>query len=219
MMRSATVLTTVLAATTLARADYYFDAAGDLADPGLVNLDIVGAEITNDDTFLVVAIDVADLNADWGKYVMLIDHDPSIGETANPWGRDIATSAAIDAFMGGWLDGGGGGLAYRYDDSISGWADAASASVSIDWDNNRITYTMGLGDLGLSIGDSFSFDIGTTGGGETDPAIDLLSTADLQPGWGNGSSSPMAYSYTVVPAPGAIALLGIATLVGGRRRN
>ena len=34
-----------------------------------------------------------------------------------------------------------------------------------------------------------------------------------------GSGSSVSYSFTVVPAPGAIALLGVAGLVGSRRRR
>ena len=67
-----------------------------------------------------------------------------------------------------------------------------------------------LSGVGLSVGDTFSFDLASTGGGGGDPAIDLLSTDVVQAGWGKNSTAPMAYSYTVVPTPGVLALIGLS---------
>lgn len=202
-----------LAAT--ASAELYTDAAGDIVT-GNANLDLVSAEITNDDDNLFVSIVVSALDGDWGKYVMMIDVGGDGGATGNPWGRDVTTSNGIDAFMGSWVNNGGGGLAYAHDGSQ--WNSGADPSVTVDFANNTINYTISLAALGLSLGDTFTFDIGTTGGGDNDPMIDTMG-ADVQPGWGNGSSSNMDLSYTVVPAPGALALLGLAVLAGRRRRG
>ena len=58
----------------------------------------------------------------------------------------------------------------------------------------------------------------TTGNG-ADPGIDHLSRSDLSTtGWGETSSSGAFLTYNL-PAPGAIALLGIAGLAGSRRRR
>ena len=219
MLRSVACAMAVFGTTGFAAADYYTDDAADIFDGGLTNLDIIGAEITNDDFDLVVSIDFLDLNADWGKYVMLIDRVGFENQSLeNPWGRQITTPSGIDAFMGSWIDGGGGGGAYRMDSS-GDWIGTGGVSPEVDWEGDRITYRMALADLGLELGDTFNFDIGTTGGGESDPAIDLLSTNDVQPGWGRGSSSPMSNSYTVIPTPGVISLALVCGFGARRRRD
>jgi MYXO-CTERM domain-containing protein len=67
----------------------------------------------------------------------------------------------------------------------------------------------------------FDFEVGTTGGGSGDPAIDLIGGEGTQPGWGNGSHSVdlLHYDFSTVPAPGALALLGLAGLTSRRRRR
>ena len=120
--------------------------------------------------------------------------------------------------MGSWIDGDVGGGVSRMNGSGE-WIGTGGATPMVDWDGDRITYRMALVDLGLELGDTFNFDIGTTGGGDNDPAIDLLSTNVMQPGWGGGSSSPMAYSYTVIPSPGAFSLVLVCGLRSRRRRD
>lgn len=209
------VTTAACALAASASAELYTDASGDIVT-GNANLDIVSAEITNDDLNLFVSIVVDNLDGDWGKYVMMIDVDGDGGDSTNPWGRTVTTPNGIDGFIGSWVDGGGGALSYSYDGS--GWNSGADPSVSVDFANNTISYEISLAALGLALGDTFAFDIGSTGGNNGDPLIDTMG-ADVQPGWGNGSSSDMDLTYTVVPAPGALALLGLAALVGRRRRS
>ncbi|RLS25245.1 MAG: PEP-CTERM sorting domain-containing protein, partial [Planctomycetota bacterium] len=49
---------------------------------------------------------------------------------------------------------------------------------------------------------------------------DHLSRSDIATsGWGSPSTSGTFLGYTTVPAPGAIALLGLAGLAGRRRRS
>ena len=50
------------------------------------------------------------------------------------------------------------------------------------------------------------------------PAIDLMGGEGVQPGWGQGSTMTDMFTYTL-PAPGALALLGLAGLCGRRRRR
>jgi hypothetical protein len=77
--------------------------------------------------------------------------------------------------------------------------------------------------MGLSVGNTFFFDAYSSGGGGGDSAIDALANPNVSvTGWGgpytSGGSNPI-YSYTVVPAPGAVALLGLAGLMARRRRR
>ena len=215
-------------ATSIAAAEMYGDATGDIFDGGLTNLDILSAEITNDADNLFISLTTnGDLVAsDWGKYLILIDSGDGGAMSGpngndpfnNPWNRNVSAAVGIDAFIGSWIDGGGGALAYTwngggFDENGFVGPDLSDAASGV------VRWTVSLSALGLAVGDTFSFDIGSTGGNDNDPAIDLLSTVDVQPGWGNGSSTPMAYSYTVVPAPGVLALAGLAGLTARRRRD
>ena len=83
---------------------------------------------------------------------------------------------------------------------------------------NTVTFTLSLASLGLSAGQTIYFDVATSGGGN-DPGVDHLSRSDAAtPGWGTASTAGTFLAYTTVPAPGAIALLGLAGLAGRRRR-
>ena len=73
--------------------------------------------------------------------------------------------------------------------------------------------------MNLSVGSVISFDVATTGVGENDPGVDHLSRNVIATtGWGNPSVAGAFLTYTVVPGPGAFALLGLAGLVSRRRR-
>ena len=70
--------------------------------------------------------------------------------------------------------------------------------------------------LGLNVGDSFTFDAYSSGGGGGDGAIDALSSSSPSvANWSDTFTTTSGFSYTIVPAPGALALLAVAGL--GRR--
>lgn len=77
--------------------------------------------------------------------------------------------------------------------------------------------TTGLG--GISVGstdlDTLFWQTANTGW-YTDLGANGVNTFRMDTGW--SSYNPMA-TFTAVPAPGAIALVGLAGLVGGRRRR
>jgi hypothetical protein len=228
LMKFSMTALAVVALTSPAVADFYEDASGDIFDAGLSNLDFLGANITNDDTSLFIRATLdGDLEAaNWGKYLIFIDSGDGGAMSGpegndpfnNPWGRRVSADVGINAFVGSWIDGGGGALGYLWNGG--GWDETSSGTpnLSSGW-IGLITWTLSLDSLGLSIGDTFNFDLASTGGGDGDPAIDLLSTDVVQAGWGNNSTSPMAYSYTVVPTPGVLALIGLAGLSNRRRRG
>ncbi|MCH2133036.1 MAG: hypothetical protein MK116_04715 [Phycisphaerales bacterium] len=211
-----------------ALAGIYTDPEGDINSPD-GNLDIVGATVSHTDTDVTISLKLKSLGADWGKYVVLIDSGvASAGNEANPWGRDIV-GAKHDYFIGSWLDGGndGGAQFFSYSATKGGWATAGNnISQSVDWNNATISWTLegftttlaaAAGPEGGGFG-GFHFEIGTTGGGTNDPAIDLLGEEETQPGWGGTAVSTDMATY-MVPAPGALALLGLAGLAGSRRRR
>lgn len=228
---------TAVASTAQAQVSTYTDAANDI-DPGISTaggtLDILGMEISNTASDIVFRLTVNGniSSTDWGKFMVGIARVGGSGTTTgNGWNRPINMNAAsgMTNWLGGWVDGGGGAESYVFQTSAfsrvgatwngdfpGSFAFAAAATSSVTW-------TVSLASMGLSVGDTFLFDAYSSGGGGGDSAIDALANPNVSvTGWGgpytSGGSNPI-YSYTVVPAPGAVALLGLAGLIAGRRRR
>ena len=211
--------------TSGAFADIYSDPVGDIAT-GNRNLDITSVEMTHNGSDLLVTITVDLLDADWGKYMVFMDFGDNFQgnfgapDNNNPWARNVSGHAGFDAFTGIWLDDNGGGMSQH---SFTGgsWAENyTSPLVNIDYGANSFTlgymdYVYYLQNYGVT---EIGFEVGTTGGNVGDPAIDLLGNEDVQFGWGHGSSIT-DLQYFTIPAPGALALLGLAGLAGRRRRR
>ena len=218
MIRSAGLFVAMCAMPAM--ASLYTDPVGDIAT-GNSNLDITQVEVTDNGTDLVVQLTVDALDGDWGKYMLFMDGwAGGSGDNDNPWGRDVSGLSGMDIFVGGWADGGGGADAFGY--VGGGWVGLPPVSAWIDWGNNTIQWTLHdfVADLSGTVS-GFDFEVATTGGGWGDPAIDLLGGEGTQPGWGGGSTSTdrMHYDFSTVPAPGVLALLGLAGLAGCRRRH
>lgn len=212
-----------------ASADVYNDATGELFDNGFTHIDIQSVTVTNDSQYLYFEISNVGLVSDtnWGKYMIALDYAAG-GATDNPWGpRPIDFNGVeIDGWIGTWADDGGsvqfGGEVYNY--SGGAWnllgatynGDTNIAGLSAGTQMVQIAFA----DLGLSVGDTINFDVMSSGGGGGDPGVDHLSRADMATtDWSVGSVSGAFLSYTLVPAPGTAALMGLGGLVAVRRRR
>ena len=204
---------------------YYIDSTNDIG-AGLATgggtLDLVSMEVSNTATDIVFKLTVngSFSNVDWGKFMVGIATNNGTGtSTGNGWGRPINMSAngGMTHWIGSWVDSGGGAelrsnaagwglLGATYNGNFGGFSVGAS----------DITWTVSMAALGLNVGDTFLFDAYSSGGGSGDGAIDALaSDSPSVENWGDTYTSSSGYAYTVVPAPGALALLGLAGL--GRR--
>lgn len=214
----------------------YNDAIGDIFDPGLTNLDIVSVTLNNDlANFYVDIAVVGDISSatgtDWGKYLMLIDTDGgATGNTGNGWGRAIDPGRDSNFFVGSWVDGGGGGEIYMATGSDPGdwmltdatWDPPARISVDLsDAASGIVRWVIGMDAIGNpAVGSTIFFDVMTTGGSTNDPGVDHLSRDDLAtPDWGTPSVAGPFLQYTIIPAPGAAALLALGAMVAARRRR
>ena len=202
----------------------YTDATNDLLDSSLTNLDLVSARFSNDATHLHLSVTVrGDVSATtWGDYLVFIDSTPSLttagrsdagGPRGNPFHRGIAAPAGTDAFIGSWLDDGGGNLNYtfeggRWNEKESGTPDLARAT------SGTVSWTFSLESLGLAAGDTFRFDVATTGGANGTSSLDLLSTDTIRPGWGFDEDATLDLSYTVAGSTAVPGIGGIAALAG-----
>lgn len=226
-----------------ASADVFNDNTGNHLDggdvhdffysQGFTHLDITSVEVTNDNDFIYfdIAVD-ADIDAtNWGKYLVGFDTGRNDGDNSTDpgsWNRNVDWGRGITDFIGSWADDGGSGAGAE----LRSWDGAA-------WNLTDATYAAGtditasdadhaagiqrvavsLAALGLTIGDTFEFDVFSTGGGN-DPGVDHLSRNDFATDdWANQSVAGQFLSYTIVPAPGAMALLGMGGIVTLRRRR
>jgi hypothetical protein len=153
--------------------------------------------------------------------------------TGNGWGRPInmSSNGGMTHWIGSWVDGGGGGQLWT--NGGSGWSGPASpAGFAVSGGaTSTITYTVSRASIGM-IGDgTLYFDAYSSGGQGGDGAIDALSRSNATvSNWGDSfttsgiasgtsaSSTGGAFAYSI-PAPGAFALLGVAGLLGARRRR
>lgn len=200
---------------------YYDDPSGDLFDNGFTNLDITQCKAWNDSEFLCISVDTVGFQ-NWTKYLFFFDTG-SAGTTTNGWGRPIDIGAAnpsgISHFAGSWVD------QPNSNTQLWSWDGAAwGLGSTIDNDqgetgSNRVTWMFSLAWLGVGVGDTIRFDVATSGGGN-DPGVDHLSRSDMAtPGWGDPSVAGAFLSYTIVPTPGALALLAVAGIARSRRRG
>ena len=213
----------------------YNDAINDI-DPGITTaggtLDLVSMEVSHTATDIQFKLTVNGNigSTDWGKFMVGIANNKGYGtSTSDGWARPITMSAngGMTNWLGLWVDGGGGaenrsnqtswGLTgATYNSNFGNFALAAGAQ-------STITVGVSIASLGMSIGDTFSFDAYSSGGGSADSAIDALANPNVAiTSWGqaydSGASNSFSYTLTAIPAPGAIALVGLAGLVARRRK-
>lgn len=215
----------------------YNDATGDI-NPSLATgggtLDLVRMEVSHTATDLVFALTVNGnlTDTNWGKFMIGISNG-SAGDTSvngNGWARPInmgSPTGGMTNWIGSWVDNGGGAEKYS-------WAPSSWRLVGATYNSNfgsfaiasgaqsTITYTVSMASLGLAAGNTFYFDAYSTGGGNGDSAVDALANPNYAiSSWGGPytSSSTTGIFFYTIPAPGAIALLGLAGLVGLRKRR
>ncbi|MBU0676922.1 MAG: PEP-CTERM sorting domain-containing protein [Verrucomicrobia bacterium] len=210
-----------------ASAVLYTDATNDtFLGTGSI-MDIVQVEITDDGSDISFAIKLAgDIDVtDWGKYLIAIDSAPGGAAAGNGWGRPInMPTSPMDYWIGSWVDTGGGAQVWSYNgatwdqDHDTGWSAPSNDVTEVDG-GQIVTITTSLSNLGLNPGDSFVFDVFSSGGGGSDSAIDSLWDPSQTVGdWSTLYETSTDLSYTTVPEPSTVmmGLLGVA-LIAVRR--
>ncbi len=208
--------------------DAYFSADG--------TAEILSMEVSNtasDISFsLTVGGNVA--TTDWVKFLVGISTGASPSTTTgNGWGRPINMDSPVGGmnyWLGLWVDGGGAAEFWSYDGTS--WVGGAAPTFSItSGAQSVINFTLPLSAIGISLNDTIYFDAYTSGGGQTDSAIDALANPTQSiTNWEETYTSevkaspadPGIYSYTAVPEPSTYGLIALAALgMGGyvyRRR-
>lgn len=217
-MKNLIAFSGALLVAAAANADVYTDSTYDLFDNGFDNLDISGASVTDDGTNITFSVTTRGFQS-WTKYMLFLDTQPTGGTSTNAWSRPVDLSgASIEYFIGSWVDQSSNNSQF-VSFSNGGWDWGNYTTFSNSVSGSTVSWTVSLASLGLSAGSTLYFDMATSGGGN-DPGVDHLSRSDMAtPGWGTASTAGAFRSYTVTPAPGAVALLAIAGLGAGRRRK
>ena len=217
-MKTALTAAVGISLAASANAGIYTDPNFDLFDNGLDNLDISSVSVSDDGVNLSIAVTTRGFQ-NWTKYMMYFDTQPTGGTSTNAWSRPVNLSgASIEYYKGSWVDQASNNSQFvSWTGSAWNWGSESYLTNSVS--GNTVTWQISLASMGLSAGSTFYFDIATSGGGN-DPGVDHLSRSDqATPGWGTASTAGAFLSYTVTPAPGAVALLGVAGLIGSRRRK
>jgi hypothetical protein len=239
------IASAAFAAPGITSSVVYTDAANDIA-PGIATaggtLDLLSMEVSHTATDVIFKLTVngSVSSTNWGKFMIGIS--TGAGTTSgNGWGRPInmTSNGGMTRWVGSWVDSGGGAEFHAY--GSGAWAQTGSTyNQSLPFPGSfaftsgaqsTLTYTVSMASLGVSNGSTIYFDAYSSGGGDDDSAVDALSRSDASiSNWGGpfttsgiasgtaASTAGGAFAYTI-PAPGALALLGAATLVGSRRRR
>lgn len=163
----------------------YTDTTGDVdANIGTwPHLDITSVDVTvsADETTITFKINLAGSPMDtapgvnWGKYLVGIRSGAGGSTTSNAWASPISMDGGMTHFIGTWADAGSdtcGGDLQTYSGT---WGSTATPVVTKD--ATGITIVANVSDLSLSPGETFSFDVYSSGGGGSDSAVDALSAA------------------------------------------
>lgn len=219
------ILPVLLAVATVAalpaRSASFADpgGAGDFSG-GNLDLDLLSVDVNNDASTLTFTINLAGnpMNATWYNYYVGISRNlfGGVGGNLNGtggWGKDIQMSTGgMDFFIGAYPGFNG------Y--SLLTWLPSAwtTASGVASQSSSTVTIPVSLSALGLNPGDSFTFDVWTSTSG-TDTVLDALSDGAPR-SWGTTpfDTGANALTYTtLVPEPGALALVGLGCAVLLRR--
>lgn len=204
------------------------DTVGDtFPDIGILDISSVEVSHTASDLIFKISLTGDPVATDWGKYMIGIDSAAGGDTAGNAWGRPIEMTSGMNYWVGAWADSGNGGEVHAYNgaswDRQSATWDVNPDGVGLTKDTSSVTIQFAFAGLGLSLDDSFSFDIYTSGGGGGDSAID--SAANLSQtvsDWGATYSGSASQSYTLIPEPGTYAaIFGVLALAGAfviRRR-
>ena len=163
-------------------ATVYDDSIGDVAvtHQHVATLDIVQVEVSHTSTDLVFDLTVnGDFrDEEFGRFMIGIATGGAGTTSGNGWGRPIHLDSPIGGmnyWIGSGVDGGGGAHLFSFNGSTwVGPSDLAAFSFA-PGAQSLLTLTVARTNLGLEVGDTFYFDVYTSGASDEESAADALS--------------------------------------------
>jgi hypothetical protein len=222
MMRQILLVLLLTLGLFSAKAANYNDpgGVGDFTG-GNTDLDISSVTVNNDATTVTFTINLGGnpMNNNWYNYYIGISRNLYGGNGGNlngpgGWGKNIQMSTGgMDYFVGSYPSFAG------Y--SLLTWSGSAwnTTSGTASQNSSSVTIPVSLSALGLSAGNSFTFDVWSSDTG-ADTVLDALSSGT--PTTWNGTAfdtgaSALSYTVQAVPEPACAALLVLGGLVLLRR--
>jgi hypothetical protein len=184
---------------------HYADAVGEVVAGNFPFLDISSVDVSVDDWRKNIRFSINlsgyPVPASWGKYCIGISSRPGGDLTGSGWLRPIRLTGGMTDWIGSWVDSGGFAGVWKYNNGI--WGDqshsfSANSQAAIVVLQDSVIVTVPLADLGLSSGQTFVFDVYTTGSGANDSAVDALSLVGTSIiGWSDPFITTAPLSFTV----------------------
>jgi hypothetical protein len=220
-IRTITLLTpTLFLAAFSAAAASYSDATGDFTG-GNSDLDIASVQVNNDTTTLTFTINLVGnpQNANWYNYYVGISQNLFGGvggnfNAAGGYGKNIQMSVGgMDYVLASYPFYG------AYDLKTWNGSSWNQATGPASENSTSVTIMAPLAALGLSPGNSFTFDVWSSDSG-SDTVLDALSDNTAR-SWNSNpfdtGANALSYTVTAVPEPNVLALLGMSALAFVRR--
>jgi len=208
-----------------ATATTYGDSVGEnFTGAGGGILDITSVEVNTSGSDLIFKINLAGdpVATDWGKYMVGIDSVAGGDTASDGWVRPISMSSGMDYWLGSWADSGNGAEAWKYTGSwgLLNATYGTPGGLTIAKNTSSVTITYPYASLGLAPGNSFYFDVYTSGGGGSDSAVDALANpAQTINDWSVPYNSGENVDLFTLPVPEPSTLVLVAfrgLLVAGR---
>jgi len=204
--------------TSNAFAVVFNDAAGDQWPlSGGEHLDITSVEVTNTDTHITFLFTLTGdpIATNWGKYGAVIRHAGATTDTL-AWNRNLDLVGGQNGWIATWVDQPNTNLqAWNWDGAAWQGGTVGDSVVT----SNSVSITVSLASIGVTLGETITFDAVSTVGGDGDTATDSL-TGATPTDWQSQIDLPgNSYTVAAVPEPATMTVLAIGAMAAMARRR
>jgi len=192
---TATLSLAIATAATAQTSQNYPDATGEISGTigSQPHLDITSVDVTvnaaEDEITFRINLNGDPVATNWGNYMIGIRSAGGGDTTSNAWGRPIGFTPGMTRWIGSWVNTGGDGQIWSY--AASAWSqtgalNGTNGTVTADAAGKYVEIVTPTAGLDLGPGETFSFDVYSSGSGGGDGPVDSLSaTATSINNWGD----------------------------------
>jgi len=228
-MRYATLA--VSAATTIALASsamagvVFNDSSTDLPAGGNDLLNILSVEVSHDAASIKFRLTLNGISNPYNtnQYGLALSTPGAATKTTAVWANQASFASNGGMNYTVRADPAYNGRTFFQSHGANGWspnAENQNSGIGTNYDTNTLDIYVTRSAIGMDVDATLFFDVWAIA--RDNSVFDALSTNTTLGGYGSSFTTTNALSYTIgepVPAPGALALLGAAGLLGSRRRR